>query len=326
MKSFDELSKVGKIRRLRHLALAALQHYPLAVKSLRCISTRWSTIFRVEVTDGQRYALRINAPGVRTPTMIFSEMIWQEALAQDGRVPVAAPIRTKRGDLLVTASVEGIPQARHIIITRWLDGRLITQFPSPDVMRLLGATMAKLHNHAQGFIPPEGFTSTRLDSPWVWGAPTYLQDDNTLLKPQQKAIFSQATTQVLSWLDGLYGQPHCLLFIHADLHLKNVALKDQSLQLFDFGDSIWGHPLQDLAVPLYWVETALKADQTLRDALLTGYQQHRSLPYSERDLQQAVLFRAVTANNYVLNVRLKDYPTAPQQATHFYQRWLNAMR
>lgn len=323
MQPFAHLSKLERTRRLRHLAYAALDHYLVSVETLRCVSLRYSTIFRVETTDSRRYALRINAPRQRTRQMIFSEMSWVEALAQESSVHVAAPLRTAEGNLLVAAPATDAAEVYHVVLTEWLEGQLVTQYPDAQSFVLLGEAMARLHQHARTYRPPSGFMQEQLDTPWQWGEPYYLQPHSHLLTPDQKVIVKAAQERCEAWLATIYAKPTCIHFLHADLHLKNAFLHQGNLQIFDFDDSMWGHPLQDLAVPLYWIATRLNDAPQLKAALLQGYSRHLPFPYSTVQLNDAVLFRALQVTNFLIHYRLSTAPDAVNAALHFLQTYLD---
>ena len=62
MKSFSTLTVLGQARRLRTLALNALQSYDLDVARLRLVTNEFNGIFRVDTTDGQKFILRVTLP------------------------------------------------------------------------------------------------------------------------------------------------------------------------------------------------------------------------------------------------------------------------
>ena len=52
MKPFDQLTRLGKIRRLRRLAVQALESYHLSVVSLKFFTIATNTMFQVRTEDG----------------------------------------------------------------------------------------------------------------------------------------------------------------------------------------------------------------------------------------------------------------------------------
>ena len=63
MKPFDKLTERGHMGWLLGLARAALTHYDIDVKTVRALAKHTNALFRVADAEGQRYVLRVCAPG-----------------------------------------------------------------------------------------------------------------------------------------------------------------------------------------------------------------------------------------------------------------------
>lgn len=322
MKHFDQLTQQGKVRRLHRMARAVLAHYPIKAQKLTCISTRYSTIFRVDTLDGKRYMLRINVPNRRTPQQIRSEMQWLVAISQNTDVIVPQPMQTLAGDWLVTIETDGIPQARHAIITSWLDGRFINKNPKPHHAHALGEVMAKIHHYAEKFTPPIDFMTARHDNLWEWGVPTYLAEEDSLLSPVQKTVFKETVVQLETFLNSLYSNPDNLQFIHTDMHFSNAFYKAGQIQVFDFDDTMWGHPIQDIVVPLWWIDLLCKGDEYLKTAFREGYDSVRPFVYSDADITKAQLCRLLYGVNFMIHFRPQSRQQSIEDATERFAAWL----
>ncbi len=278
MKPFYSLSRNGRIGRLRKMAQAALAHYDLDVSHLSILSTSFNTIFRVKTTDGEQYVLRINYPEERGPIDIQSEMMWLDALSKETDIPVATPVHTKDGKLLVTLQMEGIPEVRHCTVFHWINGRVMKR-PSLNTIQKIGAVMARLQNHADTFQPPAEFCTIQYNNAWNFGDTSriYSTEKDPLFSPKQKEIVQAAIEKVQTYLDDLYLDPSGLRFLHADLHAWNVMLHQGAIHVIDFDDSMWCYPIQDIGISLYYLEHGPNAEQ-IRDLFRKGYTQHRPWP------------------------------------------------
>src|SRR5215211_7631355 len=94
LKPFGSLTQAGQTRRLRDLTLVALRQYDLDVASVRLLSNRFNTIFRIDTTGGERFVLRINRPNNRSLTDNRSELIWLDALRRETDLLVSEPVPT----------------------------------------------------------------------------------------------------------------------------------------------------------------------------------------------------------------------------------------
>src|SRR5262245_21415403 len=94
-KPFDQLTDQGKVRRLRQLALNALEQYKFKVVDLRLVERRLNTTFRVYTAGGPSYIIRICGTSWRTITDQWSEMRWLQALSEETDIgaPVPHPAR-----------------------------------------------------------------------------------------------------------------------------------------------------------------------------------------------------------------------------------------
>src|SRR5436190_10225964 len=157
-RDFEELTPHGKLRRLRAVAREALPRYGIEGARLTLLKYSWNTIFQVDAADGWRYVLRISRPGVRDLLTIHSELVWIEALSQETDVPVPRPVHARDGSLVSEIAIPSVPGSRCVSAFHWIGGRHTIHSASPRVIALLGETMARLHDHADTFFPPEPFT------------------------------------------------------------------------------------------------------------------------------------------------------------------------
>src|SRR4051794_21980046 len=120
--SFASLTQAGQTRRLRELTLVALRQYDLDVASVRLLSNRFNTIFRIDTAGGERFVLRINRPNNRSLTDIRLELIRLDALRREADLLVSEPVSTRNGEFVTTVGTPGVPEARQVALFRWIGG------------------------------------------------------------------------------------------------------------------------------------------------------------------------------------------------------------
>jgi Ser/Thr protein kinase RdoA (MazF antagonist) len=142
MKAFEELTRLGRIRRMRQLAQTALEAYGLADARFELLRQAGNTLFRVKARDpvpstrndlyeqGQ-YILRIHQPGYQTTTAIELELSWLAALRRDADLPVQEPVPTLDGQLLVQVTAPGVPGQRNCSLLRWMKGHYLKKDIQP---------------------------------------------------------------------------------------------------------------------------------------------------------------------------------------------------
>jgi Ser/Thr protein kinase RdoA (MazF antagonist) len=307
MKPFRELSRRGRLHRLRQVAGAALDAYGLAGSRLSFIQYGENIIYRVDgprlAAAGKdspyilnRYLLRIHAMG--DAEAIASELTWLAALNREAGLPVPAPVSTLDNELFTTIVTPGIPHGRVVSLMRWLDGRRLNKGLRPKHLATLGQVVAHLHNFSTGWQPPAGFTRPDWDWESLVGGGIFENSREELIASMPTQFqepynaVSQQAKQVMEWLgkgSDAYG------LIHADLYPDNVLFKAGKAYPIDFEDCGYGYWMWDIAVAL--CQWAWGKDwERMRDTFRDGYTRVRTLPevqWAQLDLFIATQFATV---------------------------------
>jgi len=296
MKPYQELTRLGRVRRMRRLAQAALDAYGLSGARFKFISYSGNTTFRVDVsgyellkTESERYfpnhcVLRIHEPDYQALEAITSELTWLDALRRDTDLAVPEPLRTLEGELSVDVEVPGVPDRRRCSLLRWIKGRLLTNDMRlrPRHFRAIGRLLAGLHAHSTGWQPPAGFTRPRYDWNGLFG-------DNDLIKapasevwphipPHYREPFETVTGQVRQVMEAWGQGTDAFGLIHADIGIgANVLFGGGEARAIDFDDCAFGYWMYDVGVAMSEVYGD-EAFPRYRDALREGYEEVRALP------------------------------------------------
>lgn len=110
--------------------------------------------------------------------------------------------------------------------------------------------------------------------------------------PHIVVLFERLMEKVDAAFTQIYAHPAGLRIIHNDLHHDNINLYRGCLYPFDFEDTIWGYPVQDIATALQdlMVDTVPDAFEPLQDAFRAGYESHS--PWPEKYPGEVDIFRA----------------------------------
>jgi len=330
MAPFDDLTPLGKARRLRTLALRALEQYPFQVKNIRLVAIYTNTLFRVWSVSGSSYLLRICRPGWRTDADLRSEVMWLQALNRETDIGAPEPQPARNGDFMVQAAIETIPGARRCMLLSWIPGTILGKQLSEANLYRMGILFARLHAHAAGFLPPPGFTQRKMDSLYARGEEDVLFSpaNQDAFTPWSRAIFEQTGTRVLEAFARRYAGPAGLRVIHNDLWHGNIKIYRGRLYPLDFEDTVWGYPVQDIAMALQDLMLDVSPEQfePLQSALRQGYESQAAWPEAypgEIDTFRAG--RMLWVANYVARFE-RDYlrphleRVAPQLA-RFLETW-----
>jgi Ser/Thr protein kinase RdoA (MazF antagonist) len=286
-------SRRAQIGRLRQVALAALSRYELPEGRLRFVSHGENTTFRHEGPAG-RHLVRVHRPhrhgrGVDSASAIRSELAWLRAIRGGTDLLVPEPLEARDGAPTVDATAAG--ETRTCSVLRWMDGRIHEESARPVHLHRLGAAMARLHDHADGWTPPAGFVRIRWDHTTFFGDVMVYGETSAAgcwaLLPAQVRTRFEAVALRMSDVMGLADDWG---LVHADLHLGNALFHRGGVRLIDFDDCGHGPRLYDLAVAL-WELRDEPGYPAFRDALLQGYRRHRDV--DARHLDDFIAVRQV---------------------------------
>jgi Ser/Thr protein kinase RdoA (MazF antagonist) len=302
MRPFDQLSRRGKIGRLRVIAENSLLNYDLSIKQLRFLVQETNTMFRVDSQDGERYALRIYSDGESTLRENQAEMFWLDALMKDTDLSITQPVRNKLGEYITVACAEGVPDARRTALFRWVQGGTLYNQLTPRNYERLGRIMAQLHDHAQGLNPPHSLSPKRWDRVFYYPDEPIVYNTEPFAKyfPSERIeMIDEVIARSESFLQDLYEHQEEPFWIHGDLHYWNVHVYGGVLTVIDFEDIMLGYPVQDIAVTLYYGDHRQDYPE-LRQAFQRGYSSKREWPVNtEYQLQTLWAARTVNFINYM---------------------------
>jgi Ser/Thr protein kinase RdoA (MazF antagonist) len=310
--SFADLSTRAQVARLRVTALEALRSYPINVASLKLLNHGFNTTFRVDTTDGRKFALRLNVNSRRSPEQIRAEMAWLDALSRDTDLHLPTPQKTTNDGLMLEVYSPDLERNLFAALFSWLPGKNLGDDATPAQMREVGRAAAILHRHALHWRLPKG-TSLASHERLLIDTPNNFDADVPHLNHEARVVVSTVFDKTSHVLRDLFARdtPRVL---HADLHNWNLKWARGKLYVFDFDDSCIGVPLLDLAIAAYYQ----RPDDSLETAMLEGYQSVASLPeFSSAEYEAVVAGRnLLLLNDLVTNTNAKLRALLPQYAAN----------
>jgi Ser/Thr protein kinase RdoA (MazF antagonist) len=279
MRDFAGLTELGRARRLRPLAFAALEAYDLTVLSLRLIDDGWNCVFRVETPD-RPLALRVTRPTPgRDAASVHSEVAFMTALSEATDIQVPRVIPNRSGEPVTMAEATGVPEARACVVFGWLGGRLLGEQVTSRRWHDLGDLVGRMHHFAEGWTPPAGFVAPTYDSVLPYGEALVMFEPGRADLHGASHLLQEAYHRTAERIRVLnHEQPR--IVVHGDLHAWNVKVRRGVLSPFDFEDLLFAVPILDVATSLYYIRD--RADYlSLAVAFRAGYEQHR--PWVERE-------------------------------------------
>ena len=286
---------------LTKFAHEILKKYGISDAEVECINFEFNATFSISTVSGQKYALRLNINSTRVASNIQAESQWVRELSRTPSINVPTPIASLADTYLVSAIHADSGQEIFGVMYSWLEGEVLGDEPTLEQLRIVGQTMALLHDNSSNFTLTDGAELPTFND-FFWGTEDYLFSSKSLLIPQDRQLIEQARDLIMKFTDELYATSPAHI-IHADLHGWNLMWHEDQLYIFDFDDCGYGVEAQDIAVALYYLDTP---EQEV--ALLDGYKSIRPLPiYSENAMKALLLQRRLLLLNYLYETKNAEH-------------------
>lgn len=296
--AFDELTAVGRVRRLRRLVPRAMTHHDVGVTRVRLAAAAFNTTFRIDTRNGRRYALRVAAPWhLNTDRIAEVEAVWAAALASD--TPVAPPqvVRTRDGAPSVTIGVDGVPGARECVLFTWQEGRTLHgRLHDLALVAGAGEVLAIMHAHAAGFDGVRDGDVLRADRVCYFRLPDRLS--------ARDALFAEGVAWAQEILDRVWRERGAAThLLHGDYYPRNLLVRHGAVVPIDFQDAAWGPAELDVAITLVMLDHDDPSGAAAA-ALRRGYERHRTWPLGDPAVRAGLtVARRLQLANLQLNVR-----------------------
>ena len=302
MRAYEELTKSGRIGRLRLLATDTLRHQfglePTRVSLLA--SHSFNTLFRADATSDRPLAVRVGEVRIHADRVEEVEAGWLLALRADTDLLVPTLVADLTGNNVSAGAHHLVPGSRYCSVMTWVQGRVVRHYFDHSIARRMGTIQAILHEHAAAYSPPEipiGIMAKRV-----------VYFGNTSLLPSYESaygsMFVEAIDRLQAHLDALWATPpHLPHLLHGDFGPQNVMRHRSTLTPIDFQDLQFGFDLQDAAITVADLRRVYH-DESLIEALAAGYRSVRPWPLIDESLAQALAAgRSLNVINLGLNLR-----------------------
>ncbi|MBC6439955.1 MAG: phosphotransferase [Rhodospirillales bacterium] len=275
---------------LAHLQRLAEQSLPLwdlpEGTTATLLNVSENATYRMDATDGSKWALRIHREDYHTLDGIQTELDWMHALQHDADVITPQAIAGVNGKEIQEGIVEGLPGPRRMVLFAFIDG--IEPEEDHDLIepfRRLGEVSAKLHMHAVAWPRPAHFERLVWDVEHVLGLgvePNWgFWRDGPAGDVEEVAQLQRIQDAMVTRLAAYGREPERFGLAHSDLRLANLLLVGDSTRVIDFDDCGTGWFLYDLATAMTLIDNT-ETSGALIQSWLDGYLPLRPLDDADR--------------------------------------------
>ncbi len=283
--------------RIDELAHAALPRFGLGADvTVTLCNVSENHTYRVEDPDSDsRFALRVHRPGYRSAQEIESELMWIDALREQGVVDTPSAVVASDGSRVVSVSAPGL-DPRNVVMFEWLDGSGPDLDDGPAAtgqFETLGAISARMHGHVRRWSRPSAFSRPRWDYDYTLGRHGHWGpwQDGLGIGPEELRQLERLDRTVAQRL-GAFGQGDGRFgLVHADIRLTNLLVDGGHVRVIDFDDCGFSWYMYDFATAVSFMEDHPRVPE-LRDAWVRGYRSVAELEAAaEAELQTFVMLR-----------------------------------
>jgi len=298
-KSFVQLSRVTQRKYLKELAKQALSRYGIWDAEIRYITDLNNVVFRI-VSGSSPYSLRIHPPNRYSNAEIEAELLWLAAIRAETDMLVPTPVLGTDGAFVQKVLIPRKNEPRQVVLFEWISGKLLGSSLTRRSVRQAGEFMARLHQHAESFLLPQGALRPHVDWNELGSWPNWGKDNIVRLSKEDYDLCQQTAKTLLVEMRKLVTKTDYGL-IHGDLHPWNYVVHGDRIGGIDFDDS-WHAPfVYDIATPFFfWVDH--KNHEDLRDTFLNGYTAVRPLPGEcALGIDLSIIYRSLCIVDWILS-------------------------
>jgi 4-aminobutyrate aminotransferase-like enzyme/Ser/Thr protein kinase RdoA (MazF antagonist) len=274
------------------IASLAREHYGLEV-TVKSLPGEIDLNFLVKTPAGKHFTLKIANPDEQLEMLEFQQAMMAHLAASGLDLEVPEVMPTLKGDRITKITAPD-GSTRLLRLLSWIEGRCLAEVNphSPVLLERVGEMCGKLGKALEGFDHPAAHRYIKWDiSQAEWTrkyADRIAGSDRQVLADYFWQLFEQ---QALPLLPSLRQS-----VIYNDANDYNILVSHDPENpvvpgVIDFGDAIFGHTINDLAIAAAYVAMHKPDPLTAISHLVTGY--HRIFPLTENEA--AALFSLIGA-------------------------------
>lgn len=307
MKEFNDLTRLGRIRRAKKIVLEGLVQYDLKVREMTFLTEDTNIFYKAIDEKGRSYAIKIYQEFSSNLDDSKVEMFFLDYVSKHTEVVVPRGVTNKSGHFVTVIDSKYDTVKKRMSVYEWMDGKDLDEREEVSYFEQIGSIMAELHNHAEHIELPCDIHAKRIDKVLYYAGDDYFY---RMEKYQHKVTddFVSFMDTIIPHLDkqlkDLYKKTPML--IHGDFNPFNIKVHKKEVRLLDFEDACMGLPLHDIST-LFFYYRYDDNYSLYKDAFYKGYESKRPFNKDQEALMEMLMTaRRVNFLNYV--VELYDDP------------------
>lgn len=307
MKDFDELTRLGRIRRSRKIVELALKMYNIDIRKLTFLTEDTNIFFKIVDSNEKKYAVKIYEELSSDINDSLTEMYMINLISEQTDIKVPSIVKNNSGDDITLVTSEYSKIQKRIAVYTWLDGKDLDGIETTARLEQLGGLVATMHKTSMQNSLPKDLKPKRHNKVLYYAGDDYFyRYDKHKHKVNDKYV--EVMDYIIPYLDGkleeIYKEQTPML-IHGDLNPYNVKVFKDEMRILDFEDAMYAMPVHDIAIILFYYRYSDKYE-VYKKALFNGYEKIMPLSgVSDEMIEMLIAARRVNFLNYILEINEK---------------------
>ncbi len=315
LKQFNNVSRRTKLKRLKKIVEKALLNYDLDVDIVRFYAEHSNVMYSITTKSGEKYIMKIARPGDHNLPELQASNTWLSELHKLADFNALKPVETRKKELVIEVDADFLDEPRYCMIYEWLHGRNFSRKISIKNCYSWGKKLAKIHNLSEQLLQKSHPSAEIYSVLMKWDRVFYWDPEEIFSKKYEeymsgnrRKLFKQGVEIVKSALADLYNSENTEkpIILHGDFHLDNIKVHQGKFYALDFEDAMWGYPVQDIAIALWYISKNKKRKVFYR-AFQEGYSSLRKWPVKyPGEIEAFFIGRVLMLANFVIKCEDDD--------------------
>lgn len=300
MKKFEDLTRLGRIRRCKKIIEEGLNDYDLKVQSLTFLEEATNVFYKLIDTQGHKYAVKVYQELSSDLEDAVIEMYFLKMVSEHTDIVVPKVYPNIKGDDVTVVDTKYDDVSKRVAVYEWMDGVDLDEKEEEKHFVEIGKIMAKLHDLSQKKAIPKELNPKKIDRVLYYAGDDYFYKMDKYKDKVPEKIRKQLDF-IMPFLDEkmakLYDKDSFL--IHGDFNPYNIKLHQGEIRLLDFEDASLGSEVHDIAIFLFYYRYDVNY-LSYKKAFLKGYRSIRPVTLDDNDIEMLMIARRVNFMNYIL--------------------------
>ncbi|MBN2796571.1 MAG: phosphotransferase [Clostridia bacterium] len=304
MKTMEELTRLGRIRRCRSYMIEALESYAIEVKKISFLTEATNVFYKVVDQNDEVYVMKLYEELSSNLEDSLVEINFLELVKEKTDIHVPEVVKNRYHEKITILEKAHEKYPKRVVVYKWLPGKDYEGNESLDYFKQIGKVMGTLHELTEHYVVPDHLHPKKINQVFYYAgdAPFYLKEKHkSFVTPRYKQVMETLKPILDHGLNQMYENKTPIM-IHGDFNPYNIRVKENQVYLLDFEDASLAFPVHDIAILFYYY----RFDEKYLDYQKAFYEGYKSIKpdyiVQEETIEMIMAARDLNFLNYILEI------------------------